>query len=341
MPFVRRPLAAALAALTVTSAVGAQATRAPAAPRRPSVPARPAAVPARQVAPALPSMAAPFDTALLAALRWREIGPFRGGRSVTVSGSVARPNEYWFGGTGAGVYKTTDGGESWTSMTDRYFGGTIGAVAVAPSNPDVVYVGGGEYAIRGNVSHGDGMWKTTDGGRTWTQIGLRDSRQISRIRVHPTNPDLVWVAVQGHVWGPNPERGIFRSTDGGATWTRTLFVNDSTGASDLALDPNDPTVLYAAFWQAHRKPWQLVSGGAGSNLFKSTDGGVTWTSLRTKKGLPAGLWGNIGVSVSGANGKRVFAIIEADEGGVFRSDDAGETWIRTSEDRNLRQRAWY
>jgi photosystem II stability/assembly factor-like uncharacterized protein len=338
---VRRPLAAALAALTFTSAAGAQATRTPAAPRKAPAPARPAAAPVRTPAVAPPALAAPFDTTLLASLRWREIGPFRGGRSVTVSGSAARPNEYWFGSTGAGVYKTTDGGESWTSMTDRYFGGTIGAVAVAPSNPDVVYVGGGEYAIRGNVSHGEGMWKTTDGGKTWTQIGLKDSRQISRIRVHPTNPDLLWVAVQGHVWGPNPERGIFRSTDGGTTWTRTLFVNDSTGASDLALDPNDPSVLYAAFWQAHRKPWQLVSGGAGSNIFKSTDGGVTWTSLRTKKGMPAGLWGNIGLSVSGANSRRVFAIIEADEGGVFRSDDAGETWTRTSEDRNLRQRAWY
>mgnify|MGYP002780185318 CR=1 FL=1 len=332
---LRRPLAAVLATLTLTATAGAQARPAPR--RAPAPPPAPAVRPV--VAP--PALAAPFDTALLGALRWREIGPHRGGRSVTVSGSVARPNEYWFGGTGAGVFKTTDGGESWTSMTDRYFGGTIGAVAVAPSNPDVVYVGGGEYAIRGNVSHGDGVWRTTDGGKTWRFLGLGDTRQVSRIRVHPTNPDVAWVAAFGHVWGPNAERGIFKTTDGGATWTRVLFVNDSTGASDLALDPNDPNTLYAAFWQAHRKPWQLVSGGAGSNIFKSTDGGATWTSLRTRKGMPAGLWGNIGLSVSGANSRRVYAIIEADEGGVFRSDDAGETWVRTSDDRNLRQRAWY
>ncbi|MCU0625965.1 MAG: glycosyl hydrolase [Gemmatimonadaceae bacterium] len=345
---MRRPLAALVAALAVTHAAQGQGTRpvrGKAPPRTPPRPAAPAPAPAppvaRQPVVAPPALAGPIDTMLLRSLTWREIGPYRGGRSVTVSGSVARPNEYWFGGTGAGVFKTTDGGESWTSMTDKYFGGTIGAVAVAPSNPDVVYVGGGEYAIRGNVTHGEGVWKTTDGGKTWTSIGLTDSRQISRIRIHPTNPDLVWVAVQGHVWGPNPERGIFRSADGGKTWTRTLFVNDSTGASDLALDPNNPNVLYAAFWQAHRKPWQLVSGGPGSGIFKSTDGGVTWTSLRTKKGMPSGLWGNIGLSVSGANSKRVFAIIEADSGGVFRSDDAGETWTRVNDERKLRQRAWY
>lgn len=290
---------------------------------------------------ALTPMAAPFDTAALGGLRWREIGPYRGGRSVAAAGSVARPKEYWMGTVGGGVFKTTDGGESWTPMTDKYFGGTIGAIAVAPSNPDVVYVGGGEFAIRGNVSHGDGMWKTTDGGKTWTNIGLNDTRQIAKVRVHPTNPELVYVAAQGHVWGPNAERGIFRSKDGGATWQRILFRDDSTGAADLAMDPSDPNVLYAGFWQAHRRPWMLVSGGKGSGMFKSTDGGDTWTEITRRPGLPAGLWGNIGISVSGANPRRVYAIIEADEGGVFRSDDAGATWQRVNDERKLRQRAWY
>jgi photosystem II stability/assembly factor-like uncharacterized protein len=212
---------------------------------------------------------------------------------------------------------------------------------VAPSNPDIVYVGGGEFAIRGNVSHGDGMWKTTDGGRTWTNIGLNDTRQIAKVRVHPTNPDIVYVAAQGHVWGPNAERGVFKSVDGGKSWKKVLFRNDSTGAADLAMDPTNPNVLYAGFWQAHRKPWMLVSGGNGSGMFKSTDGGDTWTELTRNRGLPAGLWGNIGISVSGANPRRIYALIEADSGGVYRSEDAGATWMRVNDERKLRQRAWY
>ncbi len=294
-----------------------------------------------QTRPTLQPVAAPFDTGALAGLKWREIGPYRGGRSVAVAGSVARPKEYWMGTTGGGVFKTTDGGNTWEPTTDGYFGGTIGAVAVAPSNPDIVYVGGGEFPIRGNVSHGDGMWKTTDGGKTWTNLGLNDTRQIAKVRVHPTNPDLVYVAALGHVWGPNAERGVFRSRDGGKSWQRILFRNDSTGAVDLAMDPSDPNVLYAGFWQAHRRPWMLVSGGAGSGMFKSSDGGDTWTELTRNPGLPAGLWGNIGISVSGANPRRVYAIIEADAGGVFRSDDAGATWTRVNDERKLRQRAWY
>ncbi len=286
-------------------------------------------------------MAAPFDTLALGATRWREIGPYRGGRSVAAAGSVARPKEYWMGTVGGGVFKTTDGGNSWTPMTDRYFGGTIGAIAVSASNPDIVYVGGGEFPIRGNVSHGDGMWKTTDGGRTWANIGLNDTRQIAKVRVHPSNPDIVFVAAQGHVWGSNAERGIFRSRDGGKSWTKVLFRDDSTGAADLSMDPSNPNVLYAGFWQAHRRPWMLVSGGKGSGMFKSTDGGDTWTELTKRPGLPTGLWGNIGISVSGANPQRVYAIIEADEGGVFRSDDAGATWTRVNAERKLRQRAWY
>ncbi len=285
--------------------------------------------------------AATLDTAALNTLRWRELGPFRGGRSVAVTGSAARPNEYYMGTTGGGVFKSLDGGQSWAPITDKYFGGTIGAIAVAPSNPDVVYVGGGEYPIRGNVSHGDGVWKSTDAGKTWTSLGLDATRQIARVRVHPTNPDLVYVAAQGNVWTPTPDRGIYRSKDGGRSWAKILFRNDSTGASDLAMDPSNPSVLYATFWQAGRTPWMLVSGGPGSAIFKSTDGGDTWTDISHNPGLPAGLLGNMGIDVSGANPNRVFAIIEADSGGVYRSDDAGATWTRTNSDRSLRQRAWY
>ena len=282
-----------------------------------------------------------IDTAALNTLKWREVGPFRGGRSVAVAGSAARPNEYYMGTTGGGVFKTLDGGQSWAPVTDKYFGGTIGGIAVAPSNPDVVYVGGGEYALRGNVSHGEGVWKSTDAGKTWTSLGLKLTRQISRVLVHPTNPDVVYVAAQGNVWAPTPERGVYRSRDGGKNWSKVLFRNDSTGASDLAFDPSNPNVLYAAFWQAGRTPWMLNSGGEGSGVFKSTDGGDTWTNISHNPGMPSGIFGNIGLTVSAANHNRVFAIIEADSGGVYRSDDAGATWTRTNADRSLRQRAWY
>ena len=245
------------------------------------------------------------------------------------------------GTVGGGVFKTVDGGTSWQPMSDKYFGGTIGYIAVAPSNPDIVYVGGGEFPVRGNVSHGDGVWKTIDAGKTWTFLGLADTRQISRVRVHPTNPNLVYVAAQGHVWGPNPERGVYRSKDGGKNWSKILFRDDSTGVTELAMDPSNPDVLYAGFWQVYRKPWTLESGGKGSGMFKSTNGGDTWTEITRNKGLPAGLWGAIGISVSGGNAQRIYANIEAEEGGVFRSDDGGATWIRTNAERKLRQRAWY
>ena len=288
-----------------------------------------------------PSSATVYDSSTLAALKWREIGPFRGGRSVAVAGSAKRPNEYYFGTTGGGVFKTTDGGITWAPVTDKYFGGTIGAIGVSESNPDIVYVGAGEYPIRGNVSHGDGVWRTSDGGKTWTSLGLVETRQISRVRVNPTNPDIVYVGAQGHVFGPNSERGVFKTTDGGKNWRKILYRNDSTGITDLVLDPNNPEIIYAAFWQAWRTPWQLVSGGAGSGIFKSTDGGEHWTELTRNPGLPQGVIGNIGITVSPTNSNKVWAIVEADSGGVFRSTDGGATWTRTNSDRRLRQRAWY
>ena len=282
-----------------------------------------------------------YDSTAFRALTWREIGIFRGGRVVAAAGSAARHDEYWMGTTGGGVFKTTDGGNTWLPAADKYFGGTIGAIAVSESNPDVVYVGTGEYPVRGNVSHGDGVFKTADGGRTWTALGLAETRQVSKVQVHPTNPDIAYVAALGHAFGPNHERGIYKTADGGKTWTQLLFRNDSTGASDLAMDPSNPDVLYAAFWQVQRTPWGLTSGGHGSGIFKTTDGGTHWMELTGNPGLPRGLWGNIGLTVSRAKPSRLWAIIEADSGGVYRSDDGGATWSWVNRDHKLRQRAWY
>ena len=289
-----------------------------------------------------PGSSAPAADERLAGLAWRNIGPFRGGRSVAVAGVPGQPFVYYFGGTGGGVWKTTDAGITWKPITDGQLGtGSVGAIAVAESDPNVVYVGMGESCIRGNVSHGDGVYKSVDAGQTWRHVGLRDTRQIGRVRVHPRDPDLVYVAALGHAFGPNRERGVFRSKDGGATWHNVLFVDEKTGAVDLVLDPTNPRVLYAGFWQVVRLPWGFESGGPGSALYKSTDGGDTWQKLNGE-GLPKkGPWGRIGVAVSPANPSRVWAVIEAEEGGVFRSDDAGRTWRRTNEDRALRQRAWY
>ncbi|MGA1360815.1 MAG: WD40/YVTN/BNR-like repeat-containing protein, partial [Gemmatimonadaceae bacterium] len=288
-----------------------------------------------------PLAAQTIPTASLTQVRWRELGPARGGRSVAVAGSTSRTNEYWMGTTGGGVWKTVDGGVTWQPMTDRYFGGTIGAIGVAESNPDIVYVGGGETDIRGNTSHGDGLWKTTDAGRTWTLMGLKETRHIGRVRVHPTNADIVYVAALGHAFGNNPERGVFKTTDGGKTWAKVLYRNDSTGVWDLILDPSDPNTLYATFWHAYRRPWMLNSGGPGSGIMKSTDGGTTWREITSNPGLPKGLLGKIGLAISPANPKRIWAQIEADAGGTYRSDDAGATWQYLNGDRNLRQRAWY
>jgi photosystem II stability/assembly factor-like uncharacterized protein len=283
----------------------------------------------------------PFDQRQLAGLEWRSIGPYRGGRVTAVAGVVGQRNVYYFGGTGGGIWKSVDSGVSWRNVSDGYLTtGSVGAIEVSASDPNVIYAGMGESCIRGNVSHGDGVYKSEDAGRTWKNVGLRDSRQIGRVRVHPTNPDLVYVAALGHTFGPNHERGVFMSRDGGQSWKNVLFVNDSTGAVDLCLNARNPRILYAATWQAMRTPSSLVSGGAGSALWKSSDGGETWKRL-TGEGLPKGIWGRVGVAVSPVNPDRVWAMIEAEEGGVYRSDDAGRTWRKLNDERNMRQRAWY
>jgi photosystem II stability/assembly factor-like uncharacterized protein len=285
--------------------------------------------------------AAPFPTEQFSAMQWRELGPFRGGRSAAVEGVPSQPSTYYFGSVGGGVWKTSDGGETWKAVSDGFFGGSIGAVAVSEWDPNVVYVGTGEKTVRGNVSHGDGMWKSLDAGQTWTHVGLADSRHIPRVRIHPRNPDLVYAAVLGHLYGPSRERGVYRSKDGGKTWERILFASENAGAIDLILDPTNPRILYASTWRLRRTPYSLESGGEGSALWKSTDGGDTWRNLSTNKGLPKGPLGIIGVTVSPSNPQNVYALFEAAEGGVFRSRDGGETWEKTNESRDLRQRAWY
>jgi len=283
-----------------------------------------------------------FDAAVFEdGWEFRSIGPYRGGRSCAVAGVPGDPMTYYFGGTGGGIWKTQDAGQSWRNVSDGYFGGSIGAVAVSEWDPNVVYAGGGEKTVRGNVSHGYGMWKSTDAGKTWESLGLDDTRHIGRIRIHPRDPDVVYVSAMGHLYGPNEERGLFRSTDGGATWEKILYVDDEVGCVDLAMDPTNPRILYASFWRILRTPYSLESGGEGSSMWKSTDGGDTWTEITRNEGLPSGTVGINAMTVSPIDPDRVWAIVEADDGGVFRSEDGGETWRRTSDDRNLRQRAWY
>ena len=297
-------------------------------------------VPAPAATQAVP--AGDIDPSLLSGLRWRSIGPARGGRSQAAAGSTKRPMEYYFGAVGGGVWKTTDGGVNWRAVSDRDFkSSSVGAIAVSESNPDVVYVGMGETQLRGNIIQGDGVYKTTDAGKTWTHVGLEKTRAISRIRIHPANPDIVYVAALGDPYSSTPDRGIFKSTDGGKTWNRSLFRDDKTGAVDLSMDAKSPDVLYAGMWEVFRTPHSLSSGGPGSGLFKSTDGGGTWTELTRNPGLPKPVWGKIGVSVSGADPNRVYALIEAQDGGLYLSDDAGATWKLANADRNIRQRAFY
>ncbi|MFN2393602.1 MAG: WD40/YVTN/BNR-like repeat-containing protein, partial [Pyrinomonadaceae bacterium] len=279
---------------------------------------------------------------LLKLFQYRQIGPFRGGRVTAVAGVPNQPNVYYFGATGGGVWKTTDSGINWFPVSDEYFKtGSVGAIGVAESDPNVIYVGMGESPVRGNVSHGDGVYKSMDAGKTWKHVGLSDTRQVGRVRVHPKNPDVVYVAAMGHLWAANEERGVFRTKDGGKTWQKILFRDDKTGAVDLILDPSNPNTIYAGFWQVKRTPWGFESGGAGSSLYKSTDGGDTWTELKNNKGLPSGVWGKIGVTVSPVNPNRIWAMIEAKDGGLYRSDDSGDNWLRVSDSAAIRQRPWY
>ncbi len=274
--------------------------------------------------------------------KYRLIGPFRGGRSAAVGGSYKNKNTFYFGATGGGVWKSTDGGSNWNNISDKFFGSSIGAVAVAPSDETIVYAAEGENSMRGNVSEGlGGMWRSEDGGKSWKNIGLKDGRHIIRIVIHPKNPDIVWVAVMGHLFGPNDERGIYKTTDGGKTWKRTLFINNQTGASDLVMEPGNPNVFYAGTWRLIRTPYSLESGGDGSGLWKSTDGGETWKNISTNKGLPKGAWGIVGVAVAPSNTDKIYSIIENKDGGLYMSADGGETWTLTCSDNNIRQRAWY
>jgi len=310
----------AVAALPLASPVGAQRPRGTTAP----VAAAPAA----------------YDSTLFRSLAYRMIGPFRGGRSTTVTGIVDEPHTFLMGSTGGGVWKTDDAGQSWKNISDGFFGGSIGALDIADSDPNVIYVGTGSADVRGNSSQGRGVWKSLDAGRTWRFIGLPESGGIRRVLVHPTNPELVYVTALGHMFGKNRERGIYRSKDGGTTWEQVLFLNDSTGASDLAMNPRNPRELYAGMWRAERKPWTMLSGGPEGGVYKSTDGGDTW--LKLSGGLPTGLVGKVGLTVSPANPDRVWALVEAEpEGGLYRSDDAGKSWTRVNSENRLRQRAWY
>lgn len=326
--------------LLFVAAMGQQKKR-PSQPAEPGKAPQPAAESAAQaVAPAQEAdgeQKGPWH-----GLTWRSIGPFRGGRALAVTGVIGDTHIYYFGSTGGGVWKSTDGGLSWRPMTDKVkdMSPSIGAIAVAPSDPNVIYAGTGEACIRGDIIAGNGVYKSTDGGKTWSASGLQDTVAIGRLIVHPKNPDIVYVAALGHPFGANAERGIFRSTDGGKNWTKVLYKDENTGGIDLAFDPANPNIIFAALWQARRSPWGMDSGGPGSGLYRSTDGGSNWKRL-SSHGLPEGILGRIGVAVGYGNSNRIWALIEADKGGLFRSDDGGENWTLVNSDRQYRQRAFY
>jgi photosystem II stability/assembly factor-like uncharacterized protein len=284
----------------------------------------------------------PEEQKLYESQEFRLLGPFRGGRSAAVTGVPGKPNLFYFGSTGGGVWKTLDGGRTWSNISDGFFGGSIGAVSVAPSDHNVIYVGGGEKTVRGNVSSGYGLWKTEDAGKTWTAAGLPQSRHVPRIAIDPNDHNTVYAAVLGNIYKPTDERGVYKSTDGGKSWSKTLFVNDMAGAVDLMIDPSNARVLYASTWRLQRTPYSLSSGGDGSALWKSKDYGETWKEISNNEGFAKGTLGIMGITVSPVNSDRVYAIVEnKEEGGLYRSDDAGLTWKKTNDDRSLRQRAWY
>jgi photosystem II stability/assembly factor-like uncharacterized protein len=286
--------------------------------------------------------AADYTPSTFGSLKWRNIGPNRGGRSLSGTGSPSRPNEYYFGAVGGGLWKTTDGGTSWKPVTDgQLTSSSVGAVAVSESNPDTVYIGMGETELRGNIMQGDGVYKSTDAGKTWHKLGLENTQAIARIRIDPKNPDIVYVVALGHPYGPNEERGIFRSRNGGKTWKKVLYRDDHSGAIDLAFDPHNSKVMFASLWDVYRTPWLLNDGGPGSGLFKSTDGGDNWTEITRNEGLPKGIIGKICLTVSGADSSRVWAMVEANDGGLFRSDNGGNSWKLVSQDRRALQRAFY
>ncbi len=275
------------------------------------------------------------------AMQWRNIGPFRGGRSAAVTGISNKANLFYMGATGGGVWKTTDAGNTWKNISDGFFGGSVGAIAVSEWDNNVIYVGNGEKTVRGNVSSGDGMWKSVDAGKTWKHIGLTNSRHIPRIRIHPKNADIVYAAVLGDLYKSSDERGIYKSVNGGISWKKVLFANTNAGAIDLIIDPNNPRILYASTWNVRRTPYSLSSGGDGSALWKSTDGGDTWENISENEGLPKGVWGISGITVSPVNSDIVWALIENKKGGIYKSTDAGKTWKLINSERKLRQRSWY
>jgi photosystem II stability/assembly factor-like uncharacterized protein len=294
----------------------------------------------RSAASPTPVPAGAIDEKLFKGMQWRQVGPFRGGRALAIEGVAGEPDTYYFGAVAGGVWKTIDGGANWTPLFDKQPISSIGAIAVAPSDHNVIYAGTGEAAIRGNTTYGTGVFKSIDGGKTWENVGLKDSRQIGALVVDPRNENVVLVAALGHAFGPNAERGIFRTIDGGKTWTKVLSKDENTGGIDVVFDPHNPNIVFASLWQARRQPWFFSSGGPGSGLYRSEDNGVTWKRLEGN-GLPEGILGKIGIAVSGADSNRVYAIIEAKEGGLYRSDDAGQHWIRVNDDGRFRQRAWY
>ena len=281
-----------------------------------------------------------YDPSWLKGIEWRLLGPFRGGRVLAVTGVRGQPDAYYFGGVSGGVWKTSDGGQHWVPLTDKQPFASIGSIAVADSDPNVIYVGTGEGCPRGNITHGDGVWKSLDAGKSWTHIGLDDTQTIPQLIVNPHDPNEVFVAALGHVYGPNAERGVYKSSDGGKTWKKVLHKDEKTGAVAVVFDPSNPHVLFAALWEVNRTPYSLTSGGPGSGLYKSNDDGETWKRLEGN-GLPKGIWGRVGVTVSGADSNRVYALMEAAEGGLYRSDDGGDHWTRINSEDKLRQRAWY